>query len=292
MPPLTYHVRRERHAGPLVADETVYWSGQLLPLHVHARAIVFVLLEGHAIHGYGNHAHAVAPGMVVFVPAGTPHSMAFSGSVTRVHSLEIDVDQSACALPNTVIHSSRPQLVGLMMRSYRMLTDDFGDFASIVGELARELAVVHATRQTVITLQERGSWLPKVFEFISSGRSKSVRLSLIAKAVGRNPAHVSRRFHEAFGESMINARKHARIAAAGRALLDRDTTVSEIAAELGFSDHAHLTRSFRRAIRMSPTEFRGLVEDTGLPDGARLDPRHAGIAEFVAPLSQVHPVSA
>lgn len=288
---LVYNVRREHQNGSLVADETVHWPGERLPPHVHSRGVLFILLEGSATHGFGECTCALVPGTVVFVPANTPHSLLFSGSVARVYSLEIDAQEGSQPLPANVIHSSRPQLVGLMMQSYRLFADESAD-AGPLGELLQQLAAVDATRKTVLSLEQRGSWLPKVFNFIASGRSKSVRLSLIARAVGRHPAHVSRRFREVFGESMINTRKQARLAAAGRALLDRDDTVSAIAAELGFADHAHLTRSFRRATRMSPTEFRDVVEGTGLPAGAERDPRHAGISELVPPLTQVQAVSA
>ena len=44
--------------------------------------------------------------------------------------------------------------------------------------------------------------------------------------------------------------------AAQRLREDRAVTVSRIAAELGYADHAHLTADFRRVLGLTPSGYR------------------------------------
>lgn len=44
--------------------------------------------------------------------------------------------------------------------------------------------------------------------------------------------------------------------AAGRVRSDAGADLSTIAADLGYADHAHLTRDFRRVLGFSPTGYR------------------------------------
>ena len=65
-----------------------------------------------------------------------------------------------------------------------------------------------------------------------------------------------RRFRRAFGTSPRQYLLRIRIENASKLLIETDQTISQIALTCGFFDHAHFSRSFRRAVDKSPTEFR------------------------------------
>src|SRR5262245_10645966 len=81
-------------------------------------------------------------------------------------------------------------------------------------------------------------------------------LSELARRLGCSPFHLSRIFHAGLGVSVrryLN-RLRARIAADRLAAGARDLT--ELALDLGCSDHSHFTNAFRHEWGMPPSRFR------------------------------------
>jgi AraC-like DNA-binding protein len=58
------------------------------------------------------------------------------------------------------------------------------------------------------------------------------------------------------GASYERLRERSRFGTATRLLASTDATVLEIALDVGYSDHAHFTRAFRRWTGVPPREFR------------------------------------
>jgi AraC-like DNA-binding protein len=83
-------------------------------------------------------------------------------------------------------------------------------------------------------------------------------LVLLSRMVGCSPHHLSRLFHRRIGKTLVQHRLELRVHQALERLRDHDTTLAEVAADTGFADHAHLTRSFRRFLGVTPSELRGL----------------------------------
>lgn len=78
----------------------------------------------------------------------------------------------------------------------------------------------------------------------------------LAEMAGLSTSHFERRFRRAFGASPRQYLVRIRVEHAARMLLETDKTVSEIAHECGFYDHAHFSRSFRKIMQSSPSEYR------------------------------------
>ena len=90
---------------------------------------------------------------------------------------------------------------------------------------------------------------------LGSDLFRSLSLSEIAAEVQLSPYHVIRQFHELFGLSPHAFRTQLRIARARDLLLSK-LPISEVAQMAGFSDHAHLTRSFHRIVGVPPSRYR------------------------------------
>lgn len=84
------------------------------------------------------------------------------------------------------------------------------------------------------------------------------RLSVtdMAETVGLSESWFSQAFKKTTGETPHQWQNRERIAQAQRLLRDSDLRVAEIAAQLGFSDQAHLTRTFRQVAGETPAAWR------------------------------------
>jgi AraC family transcriptional regulator len=78
-------------------------------------------------------------------------------------------------------------------------------------------------------------------------------LSAIARL---SPAHFSRKFKSAFGESPHAYVVRRRLEKACHLMMTSATSLSEIALSVGFSDQAHLCRLFRQAVGQTPNSWR------------------------------------
>ncbi len=81
----------------------------------------------------------------------------------------------------------------------------------------------------------------------------------LARELGVSRSHLSRVFHAETGETLTRFRRRLRI----RAALDRieagETNLATVATDLGFADHAHLTRTMRAELGDPPSRVRAVL---------------------------------
>ncbi len=87
------------------------------------------------------------------------------------------------------------------------------------------------------------------------------RLSLLdlARVLGCSPHHLSRVFHRETGTTLSRHRARVRALAALDALDAGAADLAGLAADLGFADHAHLTRTLRREFGHTPRSLRAAL---------------------------------
>ena len=78
----------------------------------------------------------------------------------------------------------------------------------------------------------------------------------LASAAGLSPAHFSREFRAALGESPHGYLLTRRLERAAVLLLNTDRSVAEICFEVGLSSVGSFTTSFKRTYGLSPTAYR------------------------------------
>lgn len=78
----------------------------------------------------------------------------------------------------------------------------------------------------------------------------------LARAAHLSPAHFSREFRRAFGETPHQYLLTRRLERAAELLRNTDWTVAEICLTVGLSSIGSFTTSFRRAYGLTPTEYR------------------------------------
>lgn len=115
-----------------------------------------------------------------------------------------------------------------------------------------------------------GSVLRRIRCYIDDHIGERISLDDLAREAGVSRFHFARQFRLSTGESPMGFLRRVRIERSKSILQNRETTIAEVAATLGFSDQSHFTRTFGRLVGVSPGSFArsddwrsGRAEDEG-----------------------------
>jgi AraC family transcriptional regulator len=100
--------------------------------------------------------------------------------------------------------------------------------------------------------------------FIAEAPEANHSLEDVAAAAACSPYHFARLFKRHTGMTIRDYRRRLRLAIALQELADGATDLSALAARLGFSDHSHMTGSFRSAFGRTPSSLREEMRGSGL----------------------------
>lgn len=162
---------------------------------------------------------------------------------------DLAVMESGQAIINRI--ESAPEPAGsprLVMTSKVPLRDARGRVIGIAG----------FSRQIENTREQSGAAdaFAGVIEHLHRHYDESLTTEQLAEMAGLSVSQFERRFRRAFGSSPHQYLMRVRVENAASILIETKQTVAEIAHACGFYDHAHFSRSFRRIMNASPSEYR------------------------------------
>jgi transcriptional regulator GlxA family with amidase domain len=112
--------------------------------------------------------------------------------------------------------------------------------------------------------------LRRVKEYMHNDLSKTLHVKDLAAAARLSVSYFSRAFHHTAGEPPARYLRRCRVEQAQKMMLSTDRCLADIALDCGYTDQAHLTRTFRAFVGSSPARWRRLqrhgVECCPLPD--------------------------
>jgi AraC-like DNA-binding protein len=127
-------------------------------------------------------------------------------------------------------------------------------------ELLRSAVANEAQRETralrADTEIRARRWAHDVELRLASDPGKRWTLAALGREVGSSPFHLARRFRSVTGSSIHSRLRAIRLAAAVERVMGGEDDLSNLALELGFSSHAHLSTAFRKAYGASPSAVR------------------------------------
>ena len=99
--------------------------------------------------------------------------------------------------------------------------------------------------------------LSKAVEIMHERFAESLNTPDLAKEAGLSPSQFDRQFRRVFRTTPREYLLRVRVHVACRMLAESsDATISEIATQVGFYDHSHFSRIFRRIMGITPGEYR------------------------------------
>jgi PAS domain S-box-containing protein len=100
--------------------------------------------------------------------------------------------------------------------------------------------------------------LASTLEYLEAHCDEVILPRTLAQRAGLPPVRFARLIKRIFRMTPNQLIMQTRLAAAARLLAETDRPVSDIAYDCGFYDHSALTRAFRSATNLTPTQFRSL----------------------------------
>jgi AraC family transcriptional regulator len=253
-----FHVR-ESAIGAFYLTETRHPAGYRIPRHSHEMSSLYFLLSGSLTEQFRRDSLERKANELVFTPADLPHSNVFLGRGGRCLIIELHPvvlsRLSNCHVLPTTMRSFRGKPAWLARR----LADEFcfSDGSSLVAEglVLEILGEICRERARAINSQSQEK-MSQAREYLETAFSQPISLDDVAGAVGLHPVHVARMFRRTYRCSVGEYLRRRRVDYASFQLSELDKSLAEIAAEAGFCDQAHFTRTFHKLSGLTPSQYR------------------------------------
>lgn len=243
----------------VLASEVLHEGARELPQHDHALAYFCMLVDGHYAEESQGRALDYATYEVGFHPARTPHRDRVGREGGRFLCMEIGpgligdgeirMRRHLHALPGSV---SLQMLRAL--RALRAGTLSELDLESVAWELCGEASLDRA-----IPERSAAPWLARLLAILEETSSEPITVRQLAHELGLHPVHVAREFRRRHQLTIGEYVNQLRVRGACRAIRRGRDSLSDVAHSVGFSDHAHFCRVFRRSIGCTPSAFAAAI---------------------------------
>jgi len=130
------------------------------------------------------------------------------------------------------------------------MRDEEGNIIGVVG-ISRDLRAPGDSETIPVSLAS-------TLEYLENHCDEVILPRTLAQRAGLSPVRFARLIKRIFRMTPNQLIMQTRLANAARLLTDTDRSVSDIAYACGFYDHSALTRAFRSATNLTPTQFRSL----------------------------------
>jgi AraC family transcriptional regulator len=252
-----------------VVREVVYAPGVRMARHTHEFSNVTVVVGGQIDElGPAGH-HRGRAGSVVLKPAGCEHENGVSGHGAR--TLTIELRHGAIASEVARRAWSWFEQASVVKAAVALCrANDREVEAAALNLVATVLATPHCGTAEPQVRASAPPWLPRIIDALQQRFDEPLRLESLARDLGLHPVYVSRAFRQHVGVTMHDYLRGLRLRHARHLLSSSRRSVTAIAAEAGFSDPSHLSRTFAELLGVTPRSFRDL---SGLVQGVQVGTR-------------------
>src|SRR5260221_214604 len=242
--------------GDFALSLTRYEAGTSIPWHVHDETDVTFVMNG----GYRERLSGVTRDCGVRTalvhPAGERHADEFTRPAVCLNVQPDAVWLRAVAGPGagidapTMLASAGASQIARRLGRELHRRDDFspmvieGLMLELFAETARQPDERHVP-----------AWLRSVRQTVVARIQERLSLASLAAAACIHPTHLARAFRQHYGCTIGELQRELRVEYAMQRMAAGDTP-GAVAADAGFADQSHLTRTFRTLARSTPAALR------------------------------------
>lgn len=234
------------HFRTFAVRQSVYAPGVRQPRHSHEYSNVSVVLAGHIEEATDAGHYCGKPYSVVLKAAGCEHENRVSGFGAKTLSIEF----SALEPPAWCWFDDPPIVRAGIALHAAFERGDARDLECRAAELLE--ATIHAERSS----DAAPAWLASLQHVLDEQYDRPLRFEGLAHDIGLHPVYVSRAFRRYTGMSMTEYVRAVRLRHARHALSSSRRSAGAIAAECGFTDPSHLSRTFSSLLGVTPRKYR------------------------------------
>jgi AraC family transcriptional regulator len=258
-------VRQDRREELVLSELRQPVPGSM-PHHEHEIAYFTLVLDGHYAEGGPHGWTELPPFTAIFNPSGVAHEARVGAKGTKLFTIECRPQFLApldLRLPDhPVVDPGSGDMLWAGMSvfsAFRTGTADPLVLESLLAEMLGALAgPPHADTAAP-------AWFDRVKERVRAQFREPIRIRDLAADAGVHPVHLARVFRAQERQSPGDYVQRLRVRAACELLRAQEASLASIAAECGFSDQSHLTRTFKKFVRATPARFRrALRADQGV----------------------------
>jgi AraC family transcriptional regulator len=256
-------VRRVLTGAGLYAFEAAYDPCSRLLEHGHAAPFFTYVLRGSYVERAGHHSRQCDRGAVIFHDYES-HTNEVGPAGTASFSVELDLELWRELTDGVDIMAAvAGRVLGgdIEWPALRVWWEfQQPDTASTLGVEEAIMLLCTATRDACARgLFEPHQRLDRCVAYLDAYLMEVHRLARVAHIAGVHPMHLAKLFRRRFGCSMGEYLRRRRVAWACGQLARGERTITDIAHEAGFADHAHFTRTFVRVTGCTPRWYRAWI---------------------------------
>ncbi|HEX4945545.1 MAG TPA: AraC family transcriptional regulator [Blastocatellia bacterium] len=261
---------RSRKIASFELSERVYPPGYHTPHHSHKQPLFCYVMQGEYTEKFGSQMRECTPSTLLFHPAEELHAEYFHDAGGRSFIIEIAPEWLAHVREHVTLSNQSADFRGgtlelLARKLYREFAQMDQASSLIIEGLMLEMMGESAR---LCAANGRGAplrWLRQARDLLESRFTENLSLSEVARNVGVHPVHLAQSFHKTYASTVGEYVRKLRIDYACRELMLSDRPIVEIALTAGFCDQSHFTRTFKRLIGISPTQYREANHSQGVP---------------------------
>lgn len=179
------------------------------------------------------------------------------GSSKNLHAMRLNIHQLLTLVSRAAVDGGLPQRTAFSLASeYRNRLERCGS-ATELELISNEMLRDYVSR--VHNMKRYAKCSPQIrlcCEYIDTHPEEKLNLEILAEKAGYTSFHLSRKFRQEMGCSIIEYIHRSKLERAKYMLTHSDSSVDDISAELGFNTRSYFTAVFKEHTNMTPTEYR------------------------------------